>query len=69
MIEERLAVLETKVQSLENQNSEVLKQLTEIKDSLSKYKGFIGGVVFLGSCLYYMITFGKEWLFKKLGIM
>lgn len=68
MIEERMAVLETKVKILEDQNTEVLKQLQEIKESLSKYKGFVGGIVFLGSCFYYMLTFSKEWLLKKLGL-
>lgn len=39
---ERTAVLETKVTSLEDNHAEMLKILHEIKDEMTRYKGFLG---------------------------
>jgi hypothetical protein len=50
MVEERLAALEEKVQSLEMQ--------------ITRYKGFIGGIVFVVSCMWAALTFAKDFLIK-----
>lgn len=64
---ERTAVLETKVASLEDNHQEMLKIMHEIKDEMTRYKGFLGGVAFLVSCLGVAMTVFKEWIFKHLG--
>lgn len=48
---ERIAVLEERVQTLEDTNNKMLGLLTEIKGDLNKYKGFIGAIAFCISCV------------------
>lgn len=62
---ERIAVLESKVESLESMKADV----AYIKSEMTKYKGFLGGVVFLATCVWTMATMGWEFIAKKLGIM
>lgn len=64
---ERIAVVETKVSSLEENHAEMLKIMHEIKDEMTRYKGFLGGVAFLVSCLGVAMTVFKEWIFKHLN--
>lgn len=61
---ERTAVLETKVTALEDNHAEMLKIMHEIKDEMTRYKGFLGGVAFLISCFGVAMTVFKEWIFK-----
>lgn len=63
---ERVAVVETKVENLEDQHKELLKLLHEIKDEMTKYKGFVGGIAFLVSCLGVAAAFFKDWIIKHL---
>ena len=63
---ERVAVVETKVETLENQHKELLKLLHEIKDEMTRYKGFVGGIAFLVSCLGVAAAFFKDWIIKHL---
>ena len=44
---ERLAIIEAKVEDLEDSHKELLKLMHEIKDEMTKYKGFLGGVAFV----------------------
>ena len=64
---ERLAVVETEIGTLKDNHAEMLKLMHEIKDEMTRYKGFVGGIAFLVSCLG--ITFGlfKDWIIKHLG--
>lgn len=64
---ERIAIVETKVTSLEENHAEMLKIMHEIKDEMTRYKGFLGGVAFLVSCLGVAMTVFKEWIFKHLN--
>lgn len=64
---ERTAVLETKVSSLEDNHAEMLKILYEIKDEMTRYKGFLGGISFLVTCLVVAGTMFKDWIIKHLG--
>lgn len=64
---ERTAVLETKVSSLEDNHQEMLKLMHEIKDEMTRYKGFLGGIAFLISAIGVAIMFFKEWIIKHLG--
>ena len=41
---ERLAVVESKVENLEDSHKELLKLMHEVKDEMIKYKGFLGGI-------------------------
>ena len=45
---------------------EILLDQQKILDQMTRYKGFIGGVAFLGSCIGVGMTFFKEWLWKHL---
>lgn len=64
---ERVAVVETKVENLESQHKELLKLMHEIKDEMTRYKGFVGGIAFLVSCLGVAAAFFKDWIIKHLG--
>ena len=63
---ERLAILETKVDDLEDNNKELLKLLHEVKDEMTRYKGFLGGVAFIASGIGIFLTLFKDWLLKHL---
>lgn len=59
---ERIAVLEAKVQEIRNDHADILEQLKEINGSLTKYKGFVGGVAFVFTSVVTFISMGKEWI-------
>jgi hypothetical protein len=61
---ERMAVLETKVDTLEDNHKELLKLMHEIKDEMTKYKGFLGGLAFLASGIGIFLTVFKDWILK-----
>ena len=61
---ERMAVLETKVDTLEENHKELLKLMHEIKDEMTKYKGFLGGLAFLASGIGIFLTVFKDWILK-----
>ncbi len=64
---ERIAVVETKVTALEDNHAEMLKIMHEIRDEMTRYKGFLGGIAFLVSCLVVAMSMFKEWIIKHLG--
>ena len=61
---ERLAIMEAKVEDLEDNHKELLKLMHEIKDEMTRYKGFLGGIAFLASGVGIFLTLFKDWLFK-----
>ena len=61
---ERLIVIETKVEELEDNHKELLKLMHEIKDEMTRYKGFLGGIAFLASGVGIFLTLFKDWIFK-----
>lgn len=63
---ERLAVIENKVETLEDNHKELLKLMHEIKDEMTRYKGFLGGLAFLASGIGVFFTLFKDWIFKHL---
>lgn len=63
---ERLAVIETKVEDLEDNHKELLKLMHEIKDEMTRYKGFLGGVAFIASGIMICLTLAKDWIIKHL---
>lgn len=63
---ERVAVLEEKVEKIEENQELMLTKQQEILDSLTKYKGFIGGIAFVASCVVTALSFAKEWVINHL---
>lgn len=63
---ERMAVLETKVEDLEQNHKELLKLMHEVKDEMTRYKGFLGGVAFIASGIGIFLTLFKDWIIKHL---
>lgn len=63
---ERIAVLETKVNDLQDNHDEMLKLMHDIKDEMTRYKGFLGGVAFIASGIGIFLTLFKDWLLKHL---
>jgi hypothetical protein len=61
---ERIIVIETKVEDLEENHKELLKLMHEIKDEMTRYKGFLGGIAFLASGVGIFLTIFKDWLLK-----
>jgi len=63
---ERIAVLEAEVNALKEDQKEILKCMHDIKDEMTKYKGFIGGIAFIASGLSVFFTLFKDWIGKHL---
>jgi hypothetical protein len=63
---ERIAVIETKVEDLEANHKELLHLMHEIKDEMTRYKGFLGGVAFIASGIGIFLTLFKDWIIKHL---
>jgi hypothetical protein len=61
---ERIVIIETKVEDLEDNHKELLKLMHEIKDEMTRYKGFLGGIAFLASGVGIFLTVFKDWLLK-----
>lgn len=61
---ERIAVLESEVTALKEDQRDILKCLHEIKDEMTRYKGFLGGVAFIASGVGIFLTVFKEWVSK-----
>jgi hypothetical protein len=63
---ERIAILETKVNNLQDNHEEMLKLMHDIKDEMTRYKGFLGGIAFIASGIGIFLTLFKDWLIKHL---
>jgi hypothetical protein len=63
---ERIAIIETKVEDLEANHKELLNLMHEIKDEMTRYKGFLGGVAFIASGIGIFLTLFKDWILKHL---
>lgn len=63
---ERIAVLEAEVQALKDDQKEILKCMHEIRDEMTRYKGFLGGIAFLISGLTVCLTLFKDWFFEHI---
>lgn len=61
---ERIAVLEAEVRGLKDDQQEILVCMHAIKDEMTRYKGFLGGVAFIASGIGIFLTVFKDWLFK-----
>ena len=63
---ERIAVLETQVKALQDNHAEMLELMHDIKDEMTRYKGFLGGIAFIASGIGIFLTLFKDWLIKHL---
>jgi hypothetical protein len=63
---ERIAVLESEVKGLKEDQQEILACMHSIKDEMTRYKGFLGGIAFLTSGVVVFLTIFKDWLVKHL---
>lgn len=63
---ERIAVLEAKVTTLEDNHEEMLALMHSIKDEMTRYKGFLGGIAFIASGIGIFLTLFKDWLVNHL---
>lgn len=63
---ERIAVLEAEVKALKEDQSEILICMHAIKDEMTRYKGFLGGVAFIASGVGIFLTLFKDWIIKHL---
>lgn len=60
---ERLAILETKVSTLQDNADRIMAKLEDIDHKLTKQKGFLGGVMFLIMAMATAVGFAKDYLF------
>ena len=60
---ERIAVLESKMEQFDD----LVKEVRLLREEVTKYKGFIGGIVFVCSCLFYFLYYTRDWFLKKFG--
>ena len=56
---DRVVTLEVRVEQLQADLQEILSELRSVNSQLTKYKGFIGGIAFVVSCLPVLWTFTK----------
>lgn len=61
---ERIAVLESEVKGLKEDQQEILACMHAIKDEMTRYKGFLGGIAFLASGVGIFLTLFKDWILK-----
>jgi hypothetical protein len=62
-LNERIAVLEEQMITA----NEKLDLLDDIHRELTKYKGFIGGILFVVSAIWTLLLFAKDWIKIKVG--
>lgn len=58
---ESLELILYKLTEMEDKITEVDARLGKIESYLQRQKGFIGGILFIGSCIAGLLTIIKEW--------
>jgi hypothetical protein len=59
-VSERVAVLEAQMEGVQQKEDAILEKLDRIEKEMTRYKGFLGGVAFLGSCLWAAVVLLKD---------
>lgn len=67
VIEQQLVVLERLREEDKEVRDAILEKVTHIESEMTRYRGFLGGVTFLGACLVTAATLFKEWLIEHLA--
>ena len=65
-IAERVAVLESKVHTVLESQELIINELKAVNESLTKYKGFVGGIAFVLTSFITFLSFAKEWVISHL---
>lgn len=63
---ERIAVLEAEVEALKANHKEILNCIHGVRDEMTRYKGFLGGVAFLASGVGVFLSLFKDWMIDHL---
>ena len=63
---ERIAVLESEVKTLKDEQDKILEGVNSIHSELLRYKGFLGGVAFIASGVGIFLSLFKDWIIKHL---
>ena len=51
----------TKLEELEEKIDEQDKRMEKMESYLERQKGFIGGILFIGSCVGWLVSYLKDW--------
>ncbi len=65
-IGERVAALEARVDSVEETQQQILSEVRAIHEEMTKYKGMVGGMAFLVTCLVTAFSLAKDWIVAHL---
>lgn len=63
--EERLATLETQMDDVKETQTAILQKLDALTESMTKYKGFVGGIMFTFSALATALGIAMSYWFGK----
>lgn len=61
---ESLELILYKLSELEDKFTDMDIRLEKIESYLQRQKGFVGGILFIGSCIAGLLTLVKEWWAK-----
>jgi hypothetical protein len=65
-LNERVAVLEAQRVSDQAMLASINAKLDALHQDMTKYKGFLGGIAFVGSCVGVFLGFMKEWVLSHI---
>lgn len=65
-LHERIVMLEAQRISDKEVLDEIRQKLNDMNEALTRVKGFIGGLAFIGSCVAVFASFFKDWLLSHL---
>jgi ABC-type uncharacterized transport system fused permease/ATPase subunit len=63
---ERIAILESTSEETKQTLEAIDKKLDQLHADMTRYKGFLGGVTFVGSCVMAFLALGKEWILSRM---
>lgn len=58
---ESLDLILYKLTALEEKFTEIDDRMEKIESYLQRQKGFIGGILFIGSCFAWLVSYLKDW--------
>jgi len=64
-MENRLSTAEAQLRELKDVTKEIKQELRSISQELTKYKGMVGGALFILSSLLYIVPMIKAWILNK----
>lgn len=64
-LEEQIYTLSSQINDTKTIAKENRRQLNTIKEELARYKGMVGGALFILSALMTILMFAKDWIIGK----